>query len=224
MAFDPNWETRYVENTHMSIWPWSDVVSLVHQHLKPSISTDLRVLELGCGAGANIPLFRALGINYYGIEGSPTIVDMLHKKFPSLSSQIKQGDFTKAINVGGDFDLILDRAALTHNTTASIQRTLSLVRHLLKPGGYFFGVDWFSTLHSDFVRGEYDDDENTKNNLPDGQFFGVGRVHFSDEKHLRELFEGFEIVSLEEKQVRNFESQDNRLFSSWNIVAKQPSF
>ena len=34
MGFSPEWEQRYAENTHLSVWPWSDVVSLVHRHCK----------------------------------------------------------------------------------------------------------------------------------------------------------------------------------------------
>ena len=55
MSFSQEWEQRYAENTHMSIWPWSDVVSLVHRHCKPLISAGGgECLELGCGAGAPI--------------------------------------------------------------------------------------------------------------------------------------------------------------------------
>ena len=39
------------------------------------------VLELGCGAGANIPFFSSLNVEYYAIEGSPTIVESLRKKW-----------------------------------------------------------------------------------------------------------------------------------------------
>ena len=47
-----------------------------------------RVLELGCGAGANIPFFLALGMDYYAIEGSPTIVKQLHKRYADLADKI----------------------------------------------------------------------------------------------------------------------------------------
>ena len=85
MSFSNKWDERYQENTHMSIWPWSDLVSLV-MHNKPP-KEKFRVLELGCGAGANIPLFIALGADYYAVEGSQTIVNQLHKKFPQFKKR-----------------------------------------------------------------------------------------------------------------------------------------
>ena len=32
MSFSAEWEQRYAANTHLSIWPWSDVVSLTRRH------------------------------------------------------------------------------------------------------------------------------------------------------------------------------------------------
>ena len=37
----------------MSIWPWSDLVSYVMRYTK--INENYKVLEIGCGSGANIP-------------------------------------------------------------------------------------------------------------------------------------------------------------------------
>lgn len=55
---------------------------------KPLLSwrqTGLRVLELGCGAGANIPFFAAINAEYYGIEGSSTQVKRLQEQYMGLS-------------------------------------------------------------------------------------------------------------------------------------------
>ena len=32
MSFSKEWEHSYASGTHLSIWPWSDVVSLVHRY------------------------------------------------------------------------------------------------------------------------------------------------------------------------------------------------
>jgi SAM-dependent methyltransferase len=222
MGFSSQWEQRYAENTHLSVWPWSDVVSLVHRHCKPIIAAGGRVLELGCGAGANIPLFRALGMDYYAIEGSPTIVKQLHQRYPDLAEKIRLGDFTRDQPFGGDFDLVIDRAALTHNNASSIRDALGNVFDALKPGGIFIGSDWFSRNHADFSGGERVDDEHTRTNYTEGQFSGTGKVHFSDEPHLRDLFSRFQIVFMEEKLMRRIEPSDRHQFASYNIVARKP--
>jgi len=124
MGFSQEWEERYADNTHLSIWPWSDIVSLVHRHCKPLIAARGRVLELGCGAGANIPLFLALGWDYYAIEGSPAIVAQLHQRYPHLVNNIRVADFTTDQPFDSFFDVVIDRASLTHNNTSSIKNVM----------------------------------------------------------------------------------------------------
>ena len=74
----------------MCKWPFSDLVSYVMRYVRPS-GPDFNVLELGCGSGANIPFFLSLGVNYYGLDGSVTIVEYLKQKFPQISGNIKCG-------------------------------------------------------------------------------------------------------------------------------------
>ena len=94
MGFSQEWEGCYADSTHLSIWPWSDIVSLVHRHCKVLVNRKGgKVMEFGCGAGANIPLFLHLGMEYSGIEGSPTIVSRLKEQYPKVASNIYVGDF-----------------------------------------------------------------------------------------------------------------------------------
>jgi hypothetical protein len=55
MSFSSEWDECYKASTHMSIWPWSDIVSYVLRYACPVDPSVCRVLELGCGVGANIP-------------------------------------------------------------------------------------------------------------------------------------------------------------------------
>ena len=120
MTISEEWEKCFKENLQISVWPWSDLVSYVMRYASPT-GKDFRVLELGCGSGANIPFFISLGVNYFAIDGSPTIIEMLKKKFPLISKNIVYGDFTTEIPFDGTFDLIVDRCAITHNTTDGIK-------------------------------------------------------------------------------------------------------
>ncbi len=219
MTFSQEWDAVYKTNAHMSIWPWSDLVSYVMRYARPS-GQGCRVLELGCGAGANIPFLKSLNVEYYGIEGSHTVVSNLWERFPSLKNNIIVGDFTKEIQFS-DFDMVVDRSSLTHNTTKAIKRCLSFVYSKLKPGGKFVGIDWFSTLHSDYKAGVAMEDPYTRGNYTQGQAAGVGHIHFSDKEHLKDLFRSFTIEIMEHKIIKREIPEDNHVFASWNLIAKK---
>ena len=222
MSFSIEWDHCYRDRKQLSIWPWTDLVSHVMRYAKPG-SANHRVLELGCGAGANIPFFEWLGVEYFAIEGSSTIVYQLHERFPHLQEKIVAGDFTKVIPFAGPFDLVVDRSSLTHNKTADIKKALSLVGSRLKLGGKFIGIDWFSTEHADFHLGEMAEDPFTKRNIPSGQFADVGTVHFSSRPHLEELFTEFVLETLDHKTIRHDvpQDRDHQVYASWNFVAKK---
>lgn len=218
--FSHEWDGCYRAHTHMSIWPWSDLVSYVMRYAKPKDNAT-RVLELGCGAGANIPFFLALGVDFYAIDGSQAIVEKLQDRFSDIRGKIAACDFTSEIPFSGQFDLIVDRAALTCNTSAAIDSALELVHDRLKPGGAFIGIDWYSTEYSEYAKGEPAEDSNTRTGYRDGPFAGTGRVHFSDKAHLQQLFDNFELSRLEHKVVRSELPDDGFHFASWNLVANK---
>ncbi|CAN5232829.1 hypothetical protein BH11PSE11_BH11PSE11_16520 [soil metagenome] len=218
MNFSAEWDAHYREVDRLSLWPWSDLVSYVMRYARPQ-ATGFRVLELGCGAGANIPFFENLKVEYFAVEGSPAIVSKLHERFPALKDRIVAGDFTTTIPFDGEFDLVVDRSSLTHNTTAAIEQCLAAVHAKLKPGGKFIGIDWFSTANPQFQRGDAAGDAFTRGDFPDGQFAGVGRVHFSDKAHLLDLFKDFRMSMMEHKLVQQEIPDPAHSFATWNLVA-----
>jgi SAM-dependent methyltransferase len=222
-GFSSEWDDEYKRRLQLTSWPWSDLVSLINRNCKGVIKTGGVIFELGCGTGPNIPFFQSLGLDYYGVEGSETVVNSLQKKFPELVNNITHGDFTNKLSYSHlpDIDVVVDRAALTHNNLLAINCALENILDALKSGGYFIGIDWFSSKHSDFELGREGRDKNTRINIEKGQFKGLGNVHFSDEKHLRSLFSGFDIISLDEKVIHSYELQKNHKFASWNIVARK---
>lgn len=218
MSFSTEWDVRYSENTHLSVWPWSDLVSYFHRYAKP-FSSETKVLEIGFGAGANIPFFRSLSVDYSGIEGSQTIHSKVRESFPGLADKLYLGDFL-SYEFPEVYDVIVDRASMTHNSTLAIKIGLKHLSKHLAVGGKYIGIDWFSTSHSDYLLGEAID-EFTRNNILDGQFIGVGNVHFSNKQHLVDIFAeaDMEIIRLDHKSVRTEIPNHGHVFASWNLVA-----
>jgi len=219
--FSPQWDETYKAGLHASIWPWSDLVAYVYRYSRPN-KEHFKVLEVGAGAGANVSFFKALGMEYYAVEGSATAVDTLRKKFPEFKDTIVQGDFTVEIPFDEIFDLVVDRAALTHNTTQGVKNGINLITEKLKSGGIFIGIDWFSTEHEDYKNeGREAEDKYTKTDFENGQFIGLGRVHFSDKKHIEELFSDYNILAMEHKIVTTAIPDTDHTFASWNFAVSK---
>ncbi len=220
LNFSQEWDTAYREHTHQSKWPWSDLVSLIYTTIDCK-NKDLKVLELGCGYGANIPFFNSLDVDYYAVDGSDYIVEDIIKRFPKLKTKVNSVDFTKQIPFDEKFDLIVDRAALTHNDTIALKETISLIKEKLNDGGIYIGVDWFSDKHSEFKNGDnIENDIFTKTNYKNGPFQDLGKVHYSSYDHLKELFKDFEFLSLEHKNNKTIIPKDSLTSGCWNFVLK----
>ena len=220
MTFSNEWEKLYSKNFHMSVWPWSDLISYVKRYVKFPTSS-YNVLELGCGAGANIPFFLSLNANYHGLDGSQTIIENLKQQFPQIKENLLIEDFTKEIPFENKFDLIVDRAALTCNSSFAIKNCLNLISNKLSDNGIFIGIDWYSTEHSEYSNGKNTNDEYTKKDFVKGTFKDTGLVHFSSKQHLEELFSEFKFLILEHKIIRNVLNNSNHDFASWNFVAQK---
>ena len=219
MTFSNKWETCYKNKTHsMNNWPFSDLVSYVMQFSKPRKSK-ISVLELGCGSGANIPFFLSLNVEYFGIDGSNTIVRNL-KKNPMLKNNIIVGDFTKELPFQKKFDLIVDRASINHNPTNGIKKCLDLVHQKLKTNGKFIGIDWYSTRDIGYKSGRKTNDIFTKSYVG-GRYYGVSKIHFNNEKHLLNLLKNFKILCLDEKIYKSIIPIKNKTIAVWNIVAQK---
>jgi SAM-dependent methyltransferase len=220
--FSPAWDAAYREGRHWSVWPWSDVVSLTLRHARPEQGFR-RVLEIGCGAGANISFFDRLGVDYAAVDGSDFAVAALNAAYPHLLGKIAGADFTKGIPFAGPFDLVVDRAALTHNTTAAIRCGLALIHDVLRPGGKLIGINWFSASHGDASAGD-GIDEHTRTNIAAGPFAGIGAVHFSDHDHIVDLIEtaGLLIERLDHHETAGVIPADSGRLGWWNFVAVKP--
>ena len=204
----------------MSVWPWSDVVSLVRRYCK-RLDENTGLLEFRCGAGANIPFFQSFRVQYHAIEGNPSMVERLQHQFPDLAARIVVGDFTNRISFQLKFDVVVDRAALTHNDTAAVREGLLLAWNAMSPGALFVGVDWFSTRFGEYGKGEPTPDPYTRADYRTGHFAGTRKVHVSDESHLRELLSQFEMSSLEEKCSRGVVPHDISQLAAWNFVVRK---
>lgn len=199
MSFSPQWEDIYARGEQFTHWPWTDLVTLVHRFGV----TEGTVVELGCGTGANAVLFATMGMEYWGVDGSATAIEALERNVSAVRGQVFVDDFTKKPFGENCADLVVDRAAVVHNPIQDISRAIDFAWDMLKPGGLYIGVDWFSGAHEDAK-----------------QFRDVGVTARMTVPLIKMIFEKFDIVHLEHK-VRQRLIPAGFPFGAYDIVARK---
>ena len=220
MTFSKEWNSVYEKNLQRNNWPFSDLISYTIKYSKIN-KKKIRVLELGCGTGPNIPFFISNNSEYFGLDGSTSVINQLKKKYPKIKNNLVACDFTHEIPFRKTFDLVIDRSSLTHNSTFDIKNCLELIHQKLNSDGKFIGIDWFSTNHFEYKNGKKVNDPFTKNKFKTGQFKKIGNVHFSNKQHLQKLLNHFKIEILNEKIIKNKMSSTEKNIALWNFVAKK---
>ena len=213
------WESIYNKNKHLSQWPWSEVISISNRFCKKEINNkSKKMLELGFGAGENIPFFLSKSIKYYGVEGSKVIFLKVKRKYKKIKNNLFNRDFSETIFKKKKFDLILDRASVTHNNKKNIVKIIEEVKNILNKGGLFVGIDWYSKNCTDFTK------KNKLNDylfLKSGVFKNIGGVYFSNKRDMLKFFKDFKILYLSEKNIVSHLGKKKYNIASWTIVAKK---
>lgn len=203
MTASPEWERAYASSARYHvpcIEPYFQ--NLIQNYVNRSL-VGQKILEFGAGTGANIEALINLGADYHGIEASESAVAVLRTRFNGTEEKVHCGDFTKEQPFGNDFDVVIDRASVPHNDTQGIYAAVDSAFSALKPGGLFIGCDWFSASHSECnVSRGTQIEAGTFTGYKDGQFAGIGKVHFFSEAQIAELFIEFDSVFLQERVFR----------------------
>ena len=171
--------------------------------------------------GANIKFIKSLGHQYYGCDASEISINHLKQQFNDLKNNLFTFDFTKELPKM-KFDVIIDRASVTHNPRESIMKAIDLSSKSLKKNGVFIGIDWFSKKSSDFKNSVKIVDIHTRkfkvNESP--YFSDLGYVHFSNLRDLKKIFSNFTLIHIQHKTIQNHDYSNHQI-STWNFVAKK---
>ena len=96
----------------------------------PQRGDDLRLLDIGCGAGYHLARFRQRGFEVAGVDGSERMLQHARANNPGV--EIRHGDVEKIPFPSGSFDFVLCIEVLRY--LPSFSRCVQEMARVLKPG------------------------------------------------------------------------------------------
>src|SRR6218665_3925654 len=152
----PNYTEHWDEKFRGRSWgryPPEDLVRFMGRRFRAADKGAVKVLEVGCGPGANLWFMHREGFAVHGIDISPTAIAIANARLanenagiPSPAADLRVGHFARLPWPDGHFDLVVDIFALYANTTDVIGQTLAEIARVLKPVALFFARAEIDTL------------------------------------------------------------------------------
>ncbi|MEM6849300.1 MAG: class I SAM-dependent methyltransferase [Pseudomonadota bacterium] len=219
-GYDTIWDEIYGRGEQLNRYPFSSVVTFLFRHApRTKPRGDTKILEIGCGAGNNLWFAAREGFAVSGLDASEAALDYARTRFAQdgLSAELVTGDFTKLPFADGEFDIVLERAALSQTPKPTARKAVEECARVLAPGGKIYCEiysDRSTTRGRPIEGGLLVDTE--------GPFSGVGQIAFYGRPEIEALFAGvFKIVDLDHTETMAVARKPYEVFAHWAVIAER---
>ncbi|MEM7240631.1 MAG: class I SAM-dependent methyltransferase [Pseudomonadota bacterium] len=213
---DTVWENLHAAR-HWGKYPAENLIrTVMRTYRDPQVRAETKILELGCGAGANLSFFLAEGFQTYGIDGAPSAIAKAKQRLqagPNQTLNLSVQLFEEISFADQSFDLIVDYYAIYANPVAVIDATYSKVRDLLTPNGRFYTRVW-GTECTGANTGKMIE-PNTSKNPTAGPCKGMGVSHFFTRRELESRFSDWGDVQISRTLVEDYNGEVSEEFAVW---------
>jgi SAM-dependent methyltransferase len=193
-TWDPVWEEIF-RHKEWGKYPPEHVIRFVARNFYRSVDrSKIRLLEIGCGPGANIWFMAREGFTVAGIDGSSTAIHKANQRLSgeNLTADLHVGDFAHLPWPDNSFDGIIENVSLYTNPWNSIKCALREVHRVLKPGAPFLS-SFFTERTWGYGLGEKVEPDSFTNIFA-GPLAGTGFCFFLKKDRISDLFQNFSDV------------------------------
>ena len=198
-TFDKKWEE--VHNSRAwGAYPSEEVIRFIARNYYSKERENVKVVDLGCGQGANTWYIAKEKFDTYAFDGSASAIkaakSLLEKH--SVNAELIVSDASNTPYEDNFFDAAIDGALIYANTTDGIKSILKEVYRILKPNGKIFSTGLFTKNTSGYATGEKIE-ENTYRNVTEGTLQNIGTIHFFEKKEIEEIWDlcGFKDIKID---------------------------
>ena len=155
---------------------------------------DIKILELGCGTGANIWYLAREGFSVTGIDGSATAIEIAKKRMLKNNLDVKffYADIMKLPFDNESFDCVVDVECIYANSLEDTKIILNEVYRVLKNGGCFYSKTFATGMTGEETAIKLDGENFTYLEMPDGPLRkDYGIIRLTDESEIAQLYSDF---------------------------------
>lgn len=149
------WDNIYKKGRMLKHIPNDRAIMAILNHLpSDKKNSDIKILEVGCGAAANLFFTAERGFSTAGVDIAPTAVKYAQDRFDTagLKTDLSVGSFYPLKFEDKHFDFVIDSGALVCVDMDDCRKAISEINRVLKMGGKFF-FNPFSDRHSSAASG-----------------------------------------------------------------------
>jgi SAM-dependent methyltransferase len=153
MSWDPVWDDVFKRQA-WGKYPGEDLIRFVARNFYHTADrSQVKLLEVGCGPGANLWYLAREGFSVYGIDGSMTALTLarerLDRECPGWLGGLICGDISQLPFVAAYFDGVIDNEAVYANAFDVSKTIYSEMSRVTRPGGRLFSRTFASGCWGD---------------------------------------------------------------------------
>ena len=162
-TYNAKWYEQKYQEGYGVIYPESHIIR-VHKHILEweLHLTSGKIIDFGCGSGANLQYFDCCGFIPCGCDTSANAIDQCKKKMPKYANNFfvtppVKPDLCNFVE-GKGFDVFLSNQVLYYMSDDDIKHIVHQAHALLKPGGVFVATMMsYSCWYARYIVGEVGD-------------------------------------------------------------------
>lgn len=180
------WEKIHREK-NWGIYPCEHIIRFVARNYYSKDRNKVKILDFGCGTGANTWYLAREGFDTYAFDISESAIEKMNNRFKkenlNVNARVMDGlllDYDREF-----FDAVIDNVSIQSNNFEDINKMYSSVYNILKFGGKFITVV-FGKETTGFGTGR-EIEPGTYEGIEMGCLQGLGCRHFFDKQELESV-------------------------------------
>lgn len=196
-SWDPIWDEIF-SSQDWGKYPSESLIQFIARNFYKAKRDEIRILEVGCGTGANLWYISREGFQAYGVDGSAVAISCAKERIirEGLNANLQIVDIIHLPFENDFFDAIVDNECVYSNNFENTRLIFQEISRVLKPGGKFYSRTFsdemfIGTDSTEIAELEYAD-------ITSGPLKGKGFVRLSSKETINTLYgKYFKIQSID---------------------------